>query len=84
MPVTGGTTYVASYYAPAGRYAASQGFFDSDWDAPPLSAPGASSGVANGVYADSQPVPLPVLRRHELLGRRRLHPRRHHARRRSQ
>ena len=57
VPVTGGSTYVASYFAPSGHYAASQGFFDSDWAAPPLLAPGASSGVANGVYAGSHSFP---------------------------
>ena len=54
VPVTGGTTYVASYTAPQGHYAASAGFFGSaDWAAPPLLARGASSGVANGIYGDA-------------------------------
>ena len=53
VPVAGGTTYVASYTAPQGHYAASTGFFGAgDWVSPPLLAHGAAGGVANGVYAD--------------------------------
>ncbi|NJC65791.1 DUF4082 domain-containing protein [Planosporangium flavigriseum] len=46
VSVTGGTQYVASYYAPRGHYAASGGFFASTWTNGPLVA---ASG-ANGVY----------------------------------
>ena len=58
IPVIGGTTYVASYYAPNGHYAADSGFFlTEDYVAPPLTAPGAPSGVGNGVYADGHGFP---------------------------
>lgn len=51
VAVTGGSTYVASYYAPSGHYAADSNFFAAgDWTASPLSAPGLPSKVANGVY----------------------------------
>jgi hypothetical protein len=48
LTITAGTVYVASYYAPAGQYAADANFFSSSGtDSPPLHAP---SGT-NGVYA---------------------------------
>ncbi|GAA1882520.1 hypothetical protein GCM10009814_10890 [Lapillicoccus jejuensis] len=51
VAVTGGQTYVASYFAPNGRYAADSNFFaGTTWTAPPLTAPGRPAGVANGVY----------------------------------
>ena len=50
VPVTAGTTYVASYFAPLGHYAATPQGLLGGIDAPPLHAlPGASG--ANGVYA---------------------------------
>jgi hypothetical protein len=45
VPVTAGTTYVASYFAPRGNYAATSGFFGSKWTSGPLSAPAGSNGV---------------------------------------
>jgi hypothetical protein len=45
VPVTVGTTYVASYFAPNGHYAADQKFFDSPLTNGPLSAPGTNNGV---------------------------------------
>ena len=44
VSVTAGTAYVASYYAPVGRYAATTGFFQSGYANAPLSTP-ASAGV---------------------------------------
>ena len=52
VPVTAGTVYVASYFAPVGRYAADSSYFNgAGTDNPPLHAlkNGASGG--NGVYA---------------------------------
>ncbi|MEU3454302.1 DUF4082 domain-containing protein [Micromonospora sp. NPDC006766] len=46
VPVTAGTQYVASYYAPRGHYAVNSGFFANTWTNGPFTAP---SGV-NGVY----------------------------------
>ena len=49
VAVTAGGTYVASYHAPSGRYAADGGYFASAGvDAAPLHAPAAGG---NGVYA---------------------------------
>lgn len=49
VAVTAGTTYVASYYAPQGRYAVDSQFFASAVANPPLTALANSSG-GNGVY----------------------------------
>jgi len=52
VPVTAGTTYVASYRAPVGRYAAVPNFFyPSAVVAGPLSAPRNNGSVENGLYA---------------------------------
>ena len=45
VAVTTGTTYVASYFAPFGRYAVDSGYFATDWVAAPLTAPNGSNGV---------------------------------------
>ncbi len=51
VPVDSGTTYIASYYAPNGRYAATSGYFyGQDHVAPPLRAKGTDSNESNGVY----------------------------------
>ena len=58
FPVSGGSTYIASYNAPQGHYAATPNFFtSSDWSAPPLLARGQPSGEANGVYRDGHGFP---------------------------
>jgi hypothetical protein len=50
VAITAGTTYVASYHAPKGRYAGDSGYFTAAVDRAPLHAlrDGASGG--NGVY----------------------------------
>ncbi len=53
VDVTAGTTYVASYFAPSGRYAVTTRGFDRALSRPPLEAP-ASSDSANGVFAYGQ------------------------------
>ena len=51
VQVTAGTTYVASYYAPNGRYAVTDGYFaNSGVDNPPLHALANGDGGGNGVY----------------------------------
>ncbi|MEV6983688.1 DUF4082 domain-containing protein [Sphaerisporangium sp. NPDC051017] len=51
VQVTSGTTYVASYYAPAGRYAFDAGHFATATDNPPLHAPATTEVYGgNGVY----------------------------------
>lgn len=58
VPVTGGTTYVASYFAPAGHYAADSSFFlTANYRAAPLSAGGKPAGVTNGVFANGHAFP---------------------------
>jgi hypothetical protein len=49
VPVTAGTTYVASYFAPRGRYSATSGGLTNGLDNAPLHAL-ASTTSANGVY----------------------------------
>ncbi len=52
IPVTAGTTYVASYRAPKGHYSADENFFSvAAWNAGPLTAPRANGSSENGVYA---------------------------------
>jgi hypothetical protein len=51
VPVSAGTTYVASYYAPAGRYALNFNYFNLPFANAPLRAPAGTNGVyryANG------------------------------------
>ncbi|WP_204034657.1 DUF4082 domain-containing protein [Micromonospora qiuiae] len=50
-PVSAGTTYVISYFAPNGNYAYDEGFFNTPWANGPLTAP--SNG--NGVYHYGSP-----------------------------
>jgi hypothetical protein len=45
VAVAGGTTYVASYFAPLGDYAGNAGFFNSTYTNGPLSAPSGSNGI---------------------------------------
>jgi hypothetical protein len=56
VAISANTTYVASYYAPAGHYAATTGYFaTSGLDAPPLHFLRNGADGPNGVYAyDSQ------------------------------
>ena len=49
IAVTANTVYVASYYAPVGRYAADTGFFSAAIDNPPLRAL-ATGTSPNGIY----------------------------------
>jgi len=44
------TTYVASYFAPAGHYSTTDGYFTTPTGAAPLSAPSETSASPNGVY----------------------------------
>jgi hypothetical protein len=50
VPVTAGTTYVAAYFAPQGRYAATGGFFANPLTRGPLLAPASGASGGNGVY----------------------------------
>jgi hypothetical protein len=45
VAVTAGTTYVVSYFAPNGHYAADGSFFTSPWSNGPLTAPGSNNGL---------------------------------------
>lgn len=44
IPVTAGQTYVASYYAPKGRYAATQGYFAEGYTQGPITVPAQGNG----------------------------------------
>ncbi len=56
VPVAAGTTYVASYYAPVGRYAADlDGFATAGIDNPPLHALASGVDGSNGVYRSGSP-----------------------------
>ncbi|WP_199751903.1 N,N-dimethylformamidase beta subunit family domain-containing protein [Actinoplanes sp. ATCC 53533] len=50
VPVAAGTTYVVSYYAPAGRYAGDSGYFASGVDNGPLHALQNGVDGPNGIY----------------------------------
>ncbi|MEU8136753.1 DUF4082 domain-containing protein [Streptodolium elevatio] len=50
VDVTAGTTYIASYLAPNGRYTATTGFFNQVFDSEQLTAPASGGGQGNGVY----------------------------------
>jgi methionine-rich copper-binding protein CopC len=50
VPVTAGTTYVASYFAPGGHYAADDEYFVTSVDASPLHALASGIDGPNGVY----------------------------------
>jgi hypothetical protein len=51
IAVTAGTTYIASYLAPAGHYAADSGFFNGNSvTSGVLSAPANTTGANNGLY----------------------------------
>jgi large repetitive protein len=51
VAITAGTTYVASYLAPVGRYSFDGGYFNTAGvDRPPLHAPSTVVGAGNGVY----------------------------------
>ncbi|MCE9672031.1 DUF4082 domain-containing protein [Myxococcus stipitatus] len=50
VPVTANTTYVASYHAPAGAYAFTNGGLIAAQDAPPLHALAGASNGGNGVF----------------------------------
>jgi hypothetical protein len=50
VPVTAGTTYVASYFAPAGGWAVTIDYFGGEWSQHPLRAPGSLDVGGNGVY----------------------------------
>ena len=51
VPISANTVYVASYHAPAGRYAANINFFGASVDNPPLHAPAHDASGGNGVFA---------------------------------
>ena len=71
VAITAGTTYVASYFAPTGRYSVDGGAFSSVISNPPLQS--LSNAVSqNGVYAYGalEPLPHQHVQRRQLLGRR--------------
>ncbi|MFV2124086.1 DUF4082 domain-containing protein [Micromonospora sp. LOL_013] len=55
VPVSAGTSYVVSYFAPEGRYASDGGYFLTDHVSGPLLAPATAGPVGNGVYREDGP-----------------------------
>jgi hypothetical protein len=58
VPVSAGTTYVASYFSGGHSYTADNGFFDAGFDAAPLHAAAGSNGVyayGGGFPGDASP-----------------------------
>jgi hypothetical protein len=51
VPILANTTYVASYFCPAGHYAADSAYFNAAYDNPPLHALQDGAQAGNGVYA---------------------------------
>jgi hypothetical protein len=51
VPITAGTTYVASYHTNVGRYAYTYSGLTNQVDAPPLRALASTTSGGNGVYA---------------------------------
>ena len=75
VAITANTTYVVSYYAPVGQYAAdASNFATQGVDNAPLHALANGVDGANGVYryGDRRRLPRQHLPVHQLLGRRRL------------
>jgi hypothetical protein len=58
VPITAGTTYIASYFAPNGHYAVTAAGFSSPFDNPPLHALGNGTS-SNGVYTYSSSSTFP-------------------------
>jgi len=50
VAVTAGTTYIASYHAPAGNYSYTAGYFSYPHQAYPLTAPANTSSQGDGTY----------------------------------
>jgi hypothetical protein len=48
ISITAGTTYVASYYAPVGRYAQNAAFFASTYNNAPLTVPASGGRTGSG------------------------------------
>ncbi|MFI1582754.1 DUF4082 domain-containing protein [Embleya sp. NPDC020630] len=55
IPITAGTTYVASYHAPNGRYSADEGGLTAAHVNGPLTAPASADVGGNGVYRSGGP-----------------------------
>ena len=69
VPISAGTTYVASYFAPSGHYWSSPGYFylppsmpagGSTVDSPPLHAPRSTGSTSNGLFAYAGSSAFPV------------------------
>ena len=50
VPVTANTTYIVSYHAPNGNYAANSLYFTTGYDNAPLHSPASDPSGGNGVY----------------------------------
>ncbi|MBV8091939.1 MAG: DUF4082 domain-containing protein, partial [Acetobacteraceae bacterium] len=59
VPVTAGTTYIASYHTDAGYYSEDDNYFANAYTSGPLTAPDSASSGGNGVYAYSTSTAFP-------------------------
>ncbi|MDT3672206.1 MAG: DUF4082 domain-containing protein [Aromatoleum sp.] len=50
VSVTPGTTYIASYFAPQGKYSINENYFNAAYTNGPLTAPASAASGGNGVY----------------------------------
>ncbi|WP_239139253.1 DUF4082 domain-containing protein, partial [Sphaerisporangium krabiense] len=60
VPITAGTTYVASYLAPTGNYAVDRPYFTTSFTNSPLTALASGTDGANGVYGYSSTNAFPT------------------------
>ena len=77
VPITAGTTYVASYLAPNGHYSVTSGGLRLGADRQPAAARARRRGrapTASSLYSATSVVPDQQLQRDQLLGRRPVRP----------
>ena len=60
VPVTANTTYIVSYHAPNGNYAANSQYFTTGYDNAPLHSPASDPSGGNGVYNYGQSGTFPT------------------------
>ncbi|MEV1169984.1 DUF4082 domain-containing protein [Nonomuraea sp. NPDC049784] len=60
VPVTPGTTYVASYFAPNGHWSVNRNYFTTTYTNGPLTAPASGAVGGNGVYTYSPTSAFPT------------------------
>ena len=70
IPISAGTTYIASYHAPRGNYALNRPYFTSSVSSGPLTAPADGESGGNAVFKSGVPrIPEQEQGSEQLLGR---------------